>query len=167
MPVLFMGGAVFIFFFLSPFNNAKSSTSEAEVVDFSLPSIDGSQRNLSEFRGKWVVVNYWATWCPPCLEEIPELVNFHEEHKDKNAVVIGVNFEDIGIPQLKTFVEDYFMSYPILHSKPAARSDLGLISGLPTSFLISPDGILVAKQTGPITAKMINDFINEYGSGKR
>jgi thiol-disulfide isomerase/thioredoxin len=113
------------------------------------------------------VVNYWATWCPPCLEEIPELINFYEEHKDKNAVVIGVNFEDIDIPQLKAFVDDYFMSYPVLHSKPASHSDLGLISGLPTSFLVSPEGKLVAKQTGPVTAKMINDFIKQYGDGKR
>jgi thiol-disulfide isomerase/thioredoxin len=136
--------------------------SAAETVDFTLPDLDGKQRSLSEFRGKWVVVNYWATWCPPCLDEIPELINFHEENKDKNAVVVGVDFEDIATPKLKTFVEDYFMSYPILHMKPGPRSELGVISGLPTSFLISPKGRLVAKQTGPVTAKMIKDFIDGY-----
>lgn len=113
-----------------------------------------------------MLVNYWATWCPPCRDEIPELVNFHDEFKDKNAIVVGVNFEDIDIPQLKTFVEDYFMSYPILHMNPGPRSELGIISGLPTSFLVSPDGVLVAKQTGPVTAKMIKDFIDSYnGNG--
>lgn len=133
-----------------------------ETVDFTLPDLQGKQRSLSEFRGKWVVVNYWATWCPPCLDEIPELINFHEENKDKNAVVIGVDFEDIALPKLKTFVEDYFMNYPILRMKPAPKSELGVIAGLPTSFLISPEGELVAKQTGPVTAKMIKDFIDGY-----
>jgi thiol-disulfide isomerase/thioredoxin len=138
------------------------SANASEIVDFSLPDLDGKQRTLSEFRGKWVVVNYWATWCPPCLDEIPELVDFHEQHKDKNAVVVGVDFEDIALPKLKTFVEDYFMSYPILHMKPGPKSELGVISGLPTSFLVSPEGKLVAKQTGPVTAKMIKDFIDGY-----
>ena len=167
LPVFLMTCAVIAFFSLLTFKSAASSAPEAETVDFSLPGIDGKQHKLSEFRGKWVVVNYWATWCPPCLEEIPELVNFHEEHKDKNAMVIGVNFEDIDLSQLKTFVDDYFMSYPILQTKPAPRSALGSISGWPTSFLVSPDGKLVAKQTGPVTAEMINEFIKEYGNGKR
>jgi thiol-disulfide isomerase/thioredoxin len=133
----------------------------ADTVDFTLPDLTGKKRSLSEFRGKWVVVNYWATWCPPCLSEIPELVEFHDKHKDKDAIVVGVDFEDIKVAELKAFSESYFMSYPILRSKPAPKSDLGLITGLPTSFLISPQGELVARQTGPVTAKMIEDFINE------
>ena len=134
---------------------------QSEPVDFSLPDLKGEQHKLSEFRGKWVLVNYWATWCPPCLDEIPELVEFHEAHKDKNAVVIGVNFEEIGMEKLKSFVDDYFMSYPILQMKPGPTSDLGFIEGLPTSFLVSPKGELLAKQTGPVSAKMIEDFISE------
>lgn len=133
----------------------------SQAIDFSLPDLEGKQRKLSEFRGKWVVVNYWATWCPPCLDEIPELVDFHEEHKDKDAVVIGVDFEEVELQKLKTFVEDYFMSYPILRMKPGPSSELGPISGLPTTFLVSPQGEVIAKQTGPVTAKMIEDFINQ------
>jgi len=132
-----------------------------EPVDFTLPDLYGKSRKLSEFRGKWVVVNYWATWCPPCLAEIPDLVEFYDKHKNKDAVVVGVNFEDIDVSALKQFAESYFMSYPVLRQKPAPKSDLGLILGLPTSFLISPKGEVIAKQTGPVTAKMIEDFINE------
>ena len=89
------------------------------------------EHKLSDYRGKWVVVNYWATWCPPCLTEIPELVDFHEDHKDKDAVVVGVNFENIGVNGLKQFVDEYFMNYPVLRTKPGPNSALGPIPGLP------------------------------------
>ena len=134
---------------------------QAEPAEFSLPDMEDKQHKLSDYRGKWVVVNYWATWCPPCLTEIPELVDFHEDHKDKDAVVLGVNFEDIGLKGLKRFSEEYFMNYPVLRSKPAASSALGIIPGLPTTYLVSPQGEVVARQVGPVTAKLITDFIEQ------
>lgn len=142
------------------------SNAAAEPVDFSLPDLKGTVKNLSDYRGKWVVVNYWATWCPPCLTEIPELISFHESHKDKDAVVIGVDLEDIELAELNEFVESYFVNYPILRKKPAAKSSLGIITGLPTSFLVSPKGEVIAKQTGGVTAKMIEDFIAEQKQSK-
>lgn len=138
-----------------------SSAVLAEPTDFTLPDINGKQHHLSEYRGKWVVVNYWATWCPPCLSEIPELVDFHEEHKNKDAVVLGVNFEDIGTSGLKRFTEEYFINYPVLRTNPAPSSALGIIPGLPTTYLVSPEGEIVARQVGPVTAKIISDFINQ------
>ena len=131
----------------------------AEPVDFTLPDMDGVEHKLSDYRGKWVVVNYWATWCPPCKSEIPELVDFHEANKDKSAVVLGVNFEDIGSNGLRQFTEEYFINYPILRTPPGPSSALGPIPGLPTTYLVSPGGEVVARQVGPVTAKLISDFI--------
>lgn len=147
--------------FILVFTVMCSSITQAEPADFTLPSIDGKQHKLSDYRGKWVVVNYWATWCPPCLTEIPELVDFHEDHKDKDAVVLGVNFEDIGSNGLKRFTEEYFINYPILLTKPAPSSALGVIPGLPTTYLVSPEGEVVARQVGPVTAKLIAEFIKQ------
>ncbi len=136
-----------------------STASLSEPVDFELPGLDGKTHKLSDYRGKWVLVNYWATWCPPCREELPELEVFHSNHKDKDAVVLGVAFERIDKKRLSRFVEEQFLSYPILLGKPAADSELGKIPGLPTSFLISPSGEVVARQVGPLTAEDLESFI--------
>ncbi len=129
-------------------------------IDFTLPDVEGKARSLSEFRGKWVVVNYWATWCPPCLEEIPELVAFHERHKDKDAVVVGINYEDIDPKQLRAFVEEYFISYPVLVSSDMAPPSPEMpVGGLPTTYIISPEGELMARQVGSITGDLLEKYL--------
>lgn len=128
-------------------------------VKFALPDMQGELHSLDQYRGKWVVVNYWATWCPPCLEEIPDLVDFHERNKDRDAVVVGVNYEDISAEQLTAFVERHMVSYPVLRAEPFADSPLGSIPGLPTTFVIDPEGHAVARQVGPITGEQLQAYI--------
>ena len=130
-----------------------------EPRDFSYPDLDGKIRQLSDYRGKWVLVNYWATWCPPCLEEIPELEVFHNNHKDELAVVLGVNMEGIDIGDLRRFVEDQFISYPILLAGDDDSQLLGRVPGLPTSYLVNPRGEIVAREVGPVNAAAIEKFI--------
>jgi thiol-disulfide isomerase/thioredoxin len=134
----------------------------ASAVDFELPDLKGRTHKLSDYRGKWVVVNYWATWCPPCLEEIPELEIFHSNHKDKDAVVLGVNMEDIGEQVLSQFIADQYISYPILRTMPARSSELGRIGGMPTSYLVNPAGEVVARQVGSVSAADLEQFISNY-----
>lgn len=127
-----------------------------------LSDVHGNQHNLNGFLGKWVVVNYWATWCPPCIVEMPELQSFHDAHADDNALVIGINAELIGKRRLLTFLDDYFITYPVFTSKPTQQSELGLIPGLPTTFLVNPAGEVVARQVGPVTRDMLEQFIDNY-----
>jgi thiol-disulfide isomerase/thioredoxin len=145
-------GALPLFFMLA-------GAAFGDPVDYSLPDLQDKTHSLADYRGKWVVVNYWATWCPPCQEEIPELVDFHDIHKDKDAVVLGINFEDIGKGQLATFADSFLISYPVLRAEPAAATPLGSIPGLPTTFIIAPDGSPVARQVGPVTRKQLEDYI--------
>jgi len=138
------------------------STAFARSVDFSYPDLDGKTHRLSDYRGKWVVVNYWATWCPPCLEELPELEIFHDAHKDRDALVLGLNMEDIGLQKLRDFVEEQFLSYPVLRVGSHPDLPLGRVPGLPTTFLVSPEGEVVARQVGPIDGKTIEAFMSNY-----
>jgi thiol-disulfide isomerase/thioredoxin len=135
-----------------------ATPSIAEQVDFTAQDINGKPVSLSDFVGKWVIVNYWATWCPPCLEEIPELVALHEENSDK-LVVLGVAYEEVDNDYLKEFVESHFMSYPVVRMDPVPVTRLGPVMGLPTTYIISPQGERMARQEGPVTQEAIEKYI--------
>jgi thiol-disulfide isomerase/thioredoxin len=126
--------------------------------------LQGNERHFGEFRHKWVLVNYWATWCAPCLEEIPELARFHARHQDRDALVVGVNLEGFDPETLATFMREQGINYPVWTSTPSPRTALGPLSGFPTSFLISPRGQVVARQAGAVSARMIERFIEQYDS---
>ena len=136
---------------------ATAVTAE-ETVDFTLPDISGKDVSLSDYRGKWVIVNYWATWCPPCLEEIPDLVDLYENNRD-TLVVLGVNHEEVNEEYLREFVESHMMTYPVLRMEPVPITPLGTILGLPTTYIISPEGQAVARQEGPVTREAIEKYI--------
>ena len=136
------------------------------AVEMRLNALDGTTAKLEDYRGNWVVVNYWATWCPPCIEEMPELQAFHDDNVGKGALVIGINIEYISKQKLRNFLDDLFITYPIFTSPPVEKSELGLIPGLPTTFLVTPDGEVVARQIGPITRDMIELFIEKWESQK-
>ena len=133
----------------------------ANPISLELTDMQGKQFNVSDYRGKWVVLNYWATWCPPCLEEIPELVLFHEANKDSKAVVIGIDMEMLQPEALQQFVEDNFISYPIVPMVENMPS-FDRVDNFPTTYLIDPDGIAVVKQVGAVTSEAIEEFINSY-----
>ena len=130
-------------------------------IRFSMQDMDGVVHTLEQYQGKWVIVNYWSTTCPPCLKEIPELIDFHARHKDHDAVVLGVNFEEISTPWLQEFISNIGMSYPVLRAGTSPYTPFGPVMVLPTTFLVSPDGKLVGRQVGAITAKALDAYLAE------
>lgn len=135
--------------------------------DFTLTDINGIAHTLSDYRGKWVVVNYWATWCPPCREEIPQLIRFYDQHKGKDAVVLGLNYEDISLKRLRAFVAAHAINYPVIHLGVNATLPIGPVTGFPTTYVISPQGEVVGYQLGGITAGILNTFIRHETAAQR
>lgn len=144
---------------LLPASLLRAAEPDIVTSEIVLPGIDGKTYKLSDYRGKWVVVNYWATWCPPCLEEIPDLVDFHDAHMDKDAVVLGVNTEDLAVERLLAFSESYLISYPVLYGDKDYRQLIGPVPALPTTYIVSPQGEAVARNIGPLTREQIEQFI--------
>ena len=151
----------FLAMFLALVVTATVARAESGGVDFTLPDIDGEMHRLSDHRGKWVVINFWATWCGPCMIEIPELMRFHERHKDDDAIVIGVNFEDIETDALKKFIDEMAINYLVVRTGPGDAPIVPFepLKGLPSTFFVDPNGAYVASHVGPVTGEAIDDFL--------
>ena len=137
----------------------SAARADSHLVDFSLPDVDGKLHRLSDHRGKWVVINFWATWCGPCMVEIPELIDFHERHKDDDALVIGVNFEQIEIPDLVKFIDEMGINYLVVRAGDEPILPFEPLKGLPSTFFVDPHGEYVASHAGPVDAAAIDDFL--------
>lgn len=116
--------------------------------DFRL--LDGSEHRLADFRGRWLVVNYWAEWCEPCRRELPELARFAAEHADE-VTVLGVNFDAPALAELKALVERLQVPIPVIASEPAPQLPFSRPTGLPATWLIDPDGQVHGPLLGPQT----------------
>jgi thiol-disulfide isomerase/thioredoxin len=129
-----------------------------QAADFRVTDTNGKTHTLSGYKGKWVLVNYWATWCPPCLEEIPDLIALNENKKN-NLVVIGIAMDYRNAKQVTDFAEGLFVDYPIVLGTPQIVSQIGPVQGLPTTYLYNPDGKMVAQQVGLITRAAVESYI--------
>lgn len=136
------------------------STFTASAVEFNMKDLKGQAHRLADYRGKWVLVNFWATWCPPCQQETPELVDLHNAHKDKDLIVLGMAL-DSSKKEIEKFVAKYQISYPMAVGDYKMASQLGEIEALPSTFLIDPKGKLVGFQAGMITRAAVESFLRK------
>ncbi|QLQ04550.1 MAG: TlpA family protein disulfide reductase [Thiobacillus sp.] len=130
----------------------------AHAGGFTLTDTNGKTHTLDGYKGKWVLVNFWATWCPPCQEEIPDLIALHGEKKN-NLVVIGIAMDYRNAKQVTDFADGLLVDYPIVLGNAQVASQIGPVQGLPTTYLYNPDGKMVAQQVGAITRESVESFI--------
>ena len=130
---------------------------------FTLTDAEGKSHSLAGYRGKWVIVNFWATWCPPCLEEIPDLVAIKEARKDVEVIGIAMEFQDAK--QVMQFADGMFVNYPIVLGDRKVSNSIGQVDGLPTTFIYDPQGKLAERHVGKITRKQIERIIGAQKAG--
>jgi peroxiredoxin len=121
-------------------------------LDFTLKDMDGASVRLADFKGKVLVLNFWATWCPPCKAEIPGIIEVHSKYKDKGVVILGIS-EDDDPQTLKTFSTEWKINYPMLVGRDEDKlfDAYGPLYGIPTTVFIGRDGAICGRHVGPAT----------------
>jgi thiol-disulfide isomerase/thioredoxin len=145
IPFLVVLGLV-IFLFLP---RAQAAPSEMPAPAWQLKDPGGKTVQFSDFKGKVVVLDFWATWCPPCLAEIPEFIALQKKYGEKGLVVVGVSMDEGGTVPVARFVKNHGVDYPIVMGDDKISADYGDIMGLPTTFVIDRQGKIVARHEGP------------------
>ncbi|MEO8343156.1 MAG: TlpA disulfide reductase family protein [Gallionella sp.] len=128
-------------------------------ADFLLQDMQGKSHRLSDYRGKWVLVNFWATWCPPCLNEIPQLISLHNAHQDKDLSVIGIAMDSGSSGTVADFVQAHGMSYPVVMGNRKITAQIGAVEVLPVSYLYNPKGEQVSYQAGEVTRASVEAYM--------
>ena len=136
---------------------ATCAASEGKAnFDFTLKDMNGASVRLSDYKGKVVLLNFWATWCGPCKVEIPEFVEVYEEYKDRGFEILGVLAMDEPSPEeLKAFASAYRMNYPVLRANQEFEDAHGPLWGLPTTFIIDRQGSICTKHMGPVSREIV------------
>ena len=165
-----------ILLLISPIHNSQA-LSITDIVDwakhlmpwyeqqseltFELIDIKGNVFTEKNTEGKYLVVNFWATWCTPCLKEIPAFVKFYKENSD-HVEILGLDFEPVNIEIINEFIERFNINYPIVlydHRNDSEYSNFGEILGMPTTQIYSPEGELLQTFMGEVTIEDLNKFI--------
>ncbi len=136
-------------------------TQSSPAPDFSLESLDGKTMRLSDFRGKAVLLNFWATWCGPCKIEMPWFVDLQKEYGSQGLQIVGVAMDDASKEDIGKFAKEMGVNYPILIGKEAVGDQYGGVPALPESFLISRDGKIMDKIIGLRGKAEIEDAIKK------
>jgi peroxiredoxin len=157
--VLFTTVAAVTFYLISgkTIENDVNTTSTAELFTMTLPDENGQLQAISQWKGKIIVLNFWATWCPPCREEMPELSALNTEWHNKNVIVLGIALDEIGL--VKEFDEENNISYPLLADEENGANlafNLGNDkSALPFTVIIKPDGSIAKTYFGRISKALL------------
>ncbi len=155
---------------------AISFAARAASPDVTLAGLDGKPHHLNEYigKGKWVIFNIWAPGCPPCAAEMPELQFFHDANRDKTAIVVGAaidfpSFEYANKAKVKAFVENNLIGFPILLTDGGITEKIGVgvLGGTPITLIFNREGKLVTYRAGPVTQKMLENYIRSAEANKK
>ncbi len=144
---------------------AAGDVKGVQAPDFTLPTVDGKNVKLSDYRGKAVLLNFWATWCGPCKLEIPWFLELEKQYASQGFVVVGVSMDDNPQKDVPPFAKDMKIDYPVLAGTEAVADQYGGVEGLPISFYIDKNGKIVKKIMGLASHRDVEDAIKQAITG--
>jgi thiol-disulfide isomerase/thioredoxin len=152
---------------------AACKRSESEPANFApkpaptwnLEAIDGSKLRSADFAGKVQLINFWATWCPPCVAEIPGLIELQKRHEKDGLVIVGISLDQNGPEVVKSFVQKKQINYPVALASGGVESGFGEFDGIPTTFIVDRHGTIRAMHVGYASIeqfeKLVKPFLDE------
>lgn len=129
--------------------------------DFQLENTEGEPVNLSDFEGEKILLNFWATWCPPCRDEMPDMQQFHEDNDDGVIIAVNLTASELKAGDVEDFLDEFGVTFNVLLDEDNAIADMYAAHGLPTSFFIKPNGEVHKKVMGGISYEYIEEQFAE------
>jgi peroxiredoxin len=126
---------------------------------FSLTNSEGKNVTLDDFKGKVVVLNFWATWCPPCRAEIPDFINVYKKYRSKGVEIVGISLDHKGWEVVRPFIKHNKINYPVLLGDQRIARSYGNVRSIPTTFIIDKKGTIVDQHVGVMTEK---DLVRKF-----
>ncbi|CAM3905411.1 peroxiredoxin family protein [Mesobacillus thioparans] len=132
----------------------------AEAPELELKTLEGETIKLSDYRGKRVILNFWATWCPPCKAEMPHMQNFYEDYHDQGVEILAVNLTsmDKGVDEVQKFVDEYGLTFTIPLDEEGTAGTTYQAFTIPTSYILDENGVITKKIVGPMDEKMMKEL---------
>jgi thiol-disulfide isomerase/thioredoxin len=149
-----------------PLKNANKNKKSAPAPDFNLPNLTDQTVKLSQYRGKIVVLNFWATWCGPCRMEIPDFIDAQKIYRDKGVEFIGIAIDEEGKEIVKPFADKLGMNYLVLIGDEKTVNNYGGISAIPTTFFIDRDGQIQGQAQGALRRADLTKVLDQLLAGQ-
>ena len=118
------------------------------IPDFSVTDLNGKSKNIKEFRGKTVMLNFWATWCPPCRAEMPSMEKLWNKSKNKKFVIIAVSVDQSPTSKVAEFIKTNKYTFPVFHDANGKLAEMFLIRSIPTTYIVDKSGVILSKTMG-------------------
>jgi len=131
----------------------------SKAPEFALPDLSGKTVRLADFQGKVVILDFWATWCPPCRAEVPDFVRLQAKYRDKGLSVVGLSLDAEGAKVVRPFAEEYNVNYVMLIANDETTRSFGGVVGIPTTFVLDRTGKIVSKFIGKTELKVFEETI--------
>ena len=160
--VLFATPIILALFVFVSACGARAIDNDTVAPDFTLEDLNGTTHSLSDFEGKVLFLNFWATWCPPCRAEIPDFIEVYDEYKDMGLAILGISVDNISAQKVNDFVQKNKMNYPVAMATQKLFQDYPSPGAIPTTLVIDGTGKIRHRKVGLMSKQEVIDLYNKF-----